>query len=333
MFPVTSTKHVHLTSNLYNIELQFTDEDGKKSSYESSSETNKKDKTTDFSVLSNEIDRDVNLNKDCKQGNNIEDNHHLIFYKDVNNLDSSDYHIDKNTDVELPESVNYNPTENQPPRHDDVIKDSLSDKQKLSEEENLTASDPKNKLENIILEKNFNRCEQERKDDVEINDDTAKKEDVYEDEDDDDVVFDDNLSTSVVTEQVVPLHLQHSMTDMNNLAKNQSLEDNNYTKLTAAILKKQVNSNDNDLLTVPTGSHNITSDFKQNKSAINGNFLKRDVIRRFGPSCPAIPRSLSEDIPVIVRRRGCTLRVRIASITEGDLERLREVCSLYTSSL
>ncbi|CAC5398828.1 MAST [Mytilus coruscus] len=110
---------------------------------------------------------------------------------------------------------------------------------------------------------------------------------------------------------------------MNNLAKNQSLEDNNYTKLTAAVLKKQVNSNDNGLLTVPTGSHNITSEFKQNKNA-NGNFLKRDVIRRFGPACPAIPRSLSEDVPVIVRRRGCTLRVRIASITEGDLERLRE---------
>ncbi|CAC5398827.1 unnamed protein product [Mytilus coruscus] len=161
-------------------ETDFSDEDGKNITYESSSETNKKDKTTDFSVFSNEIDRDVNLNKDCKQGNNIEDNHHLIFYKDVNTLDSSDYHIDKNTDVQLGESVNYNPTENQPPRHHDVIKDSPSNEQKLSEEEKHTTSDSKNKLENIILEKNHNRCVGKvGKDDTKNKDDTAKKEDVY----------------------------------------------------------------------------------------------------------------------------------------------------------
>lgn len=35
---------------------------------------------------------------------------------------------------------------------------------------------------------------------------------------------------------------------------------------------------------------------------------------------------LEEDLPVIVRRRGCTLRVRITSITDEDLEAFEKEC-------
>ena len=35
---------------------------------------------------------------------------------------------------------------------------------------------------------------------------------------------------------------------------------------------------------------------------------------------------LEEDVPVIVRRRGCTLRVRITSITDEDLEAFEKEC-------
>ena len=115
---------------------------------------------------------------------------------------------------------------------------------------------------------------------------------------------------------------------------------NDHCKLLAStndnnISKRGDNSSHNDHgCLLPGGPVDSSPELlKQMKPIKSPNYVKRqstsygDIVKRFSfPFSQPLERSLSEDIPVIVRRRGCTLRVRIASITEGDLERLREVC-------
>lgn len=50
---------------------------------------------------------------------------------------------------------------------------------------------------------------------------------------------------------------------------------------------------------------------------------KIEINRRSGMAESTI---LEEDLPVIVRRRGCTLRVRITSITDADVEAFEKEC-------
>lgn len=330
MFPVTSTKHVQLTTNFCSIELQLSNENSTTIKPETNScgDTNKEDKTTDFSALGNEIAGVSNSNKDCHQGNKTVKEDHSVFNAnlcEINILGSPGCNV-KNTDAKLGD-VNYTEEKNGARSKTNQSEKYLSNQQYISGEEEYrfdhrTHFKETDSLGNIKSEQDHLKCEHFRK--YGFKDEEADNGEI-------DEVQNNNLSTSIKEEQV----LQDLTVEMKGLAKDQrntenltSTNDNNKSK-------RGDNSSHNDHgYLLPGGPVDSSPELlKQMKPIKSPNYVKRqstsygDIVKRFSfPLSQPLERSLSEDIPVIVRRRGCTLRVRIASITEGDLERLREVC-------
>lgn len=327
MYPVTSTKHVHLTSNFCNIELSPGNEDGTTINFSdiSCGDTNKKanERCADGQV--NKIDEYVNTKKDCQVGNNREDEHSNDIFCKVNKLSSSSERFDGKKGANK-EFKNYTSQINIPTASNDIKNHIVSPVAFATNTSTQSEGDIEKEIKILVNDETLSSYEPYSNDDGFLSEE-------YTDENDYDEVFSDPSSTEVhvIGEQIESQNVIPSR--MTEQAKNQKQHGNASKLLDSndAIFKRSMtiphcesplatHSSDGTHLTRPNriGCTNI---YKRPSSS-NG-----DVVMRYNTSCgQSIQRSVSEYLPVIVRRRGCTLRVRIASITEADLERLREVC-------